>query len=85
MQELHGVLPFQGKRSQQDAGRSAAVQLSPQQHLLEGAFQAQQPVQMMVPGLGQAASAAYQAFDSAALIDVQGDKPVLAVLARTDS
>lgn len=76
--ELHGVLPFQGKRSQQqqqDAGRSAAVQLSPQQHLLEGAYQAQQPLQMMVPGIGQAAAAAYQAFDSAALIDAQDSHP----------
>uniref|UniRef100_A0A452XYG0 Uncharacterized protein n=1 Tax=Aegilops tauschii subsp. strangulata TaxID=200361 RepID=A0A452XYG0_AEGTS len=73
--ELHGVLPFQGKRSQQDMGRSAAVQLSPQQHLLEGAYQAQQPLQMMVPGIGQAAAAAYQTFDSAALIDVQDSHP----------
>ncbi|XP_037454090.1 uncharacterized protein LOC119324403 isoform X1 [Triticum dicoccoides] len=73
--ELHGVLPFQGKRSQQDAGRSAAVQLSPQQHLLEGAYQAQQPLQMMVPGIGQAAAAAYQTFDSTALIDVQDSRP----------
>jgi len=73
--DLHGVLPFQGKRSQQDAGRSAAVQLSAQQHILEGAYQAQQPGQMMVPGIGQAAAAAYQAFDTSALVDMQDSQP----------
>jgi hypothetical protein len=79
--DLHGVLPFPPK-------------IRPtQQHLLEGAYQAQQPVQhmMAVPGLATqasaAAAAAYQAFDRASLIDVQGSRflltiePVLAVLA----
>ena len=69
--DLHGgVLPFQPKT------RPPTQQLSAQQRLLEGAYQA--PVHhMMMPGLGQASSpaaaaAAYQAFDMAALIDVQG-------------
>ncbi|KAM0929308.1 hypothetical protein ACQ4PT_001732 [Festuca glaucescens] len=78
--DLHGVLPFPAKiRPPQQA---ASVQLSPQQHLLEGAYQAQQqqPLQqMMVPGLATqasaAAAAAYQAFDRAALIDVQDTHP----------
>uniref|UniRef100_A0ACD5ZHQ3 Uncharacterized protein n=1 Tax=Avena sativa TaxID=4498 RepID=A0ACD5ZHQ3_AVESA len=78
--ELHGVLPFQGKIRAPQQPASASVQLSAQQHLLEGAYQAPQPVQqMMVPGLaGQAAAAAaaaYQAFDRAALIDVQDTHP----------
>ncbi|OEL31655.1 hypothetical protein BAE44_0007332 [Dichanthelium oligosanthes] len=75
--ELHGVLPFQGKRPQDAA---AAVQLcAPLQqhphHHLEGL-----PAQMMVPGghQGQAVPAAYQAFampDTATLIDVQDSHP----------
>jgi hypothetical protein len=72
--DLHGVLPFPPKIR------------TPQQHLLEGAYQAQQqqPLQhmMAVPGLATqasaAAAAAYQAFDRAALIEVQGsDRPLL--------
>lgn len=75
--ELHGVLPFQGRGAASAAAPvSSASQLSPQQHILEGAYQAQQqPVHMMVPGLAQAAGAAYQAFDMAALIDVQDSHP----------
>ncbi|XP_062179611.1 uncharacterized protein LOC133884274 isoform X1 [Phragmites australis] len=69
--ELHGVLPFQGKR-QQDAAKGAAIQLCTRQQQLEGTPYQGQPVQMMVTGHGQAA--AYQAFampDKPTLLDVQ--------------
>jgi hypothetical protein len=80
VQELHGVLSFQGKRPQ-DAAAVAAVPLCAPlqqqhpQHHLEGL-----PVQMMMPGGHQiqAVPAAYQAFtmpDTATLIDVQGSFP----------
>lgn len=77
-QELHGVLPLQGKRPQ-DAGVQLSAPL--QQHLphhLEGMpYHQGQPMQMVVPGAhqGHALPAAYQAFampDTATLIDVQG-------------
>ncbi|XP_047096345.1 uncharacterized protein LOC124708716 [Lolium rigidum] len=69
--DLHATLPFPPKIR------------PPQQHLLEAAYQAQQqqPLQhmMAVPGLATqasaAAAAAYQAFDRAALIDVQDTHP----------
>ncbi|KAJ1261565.1 hypothetical protein BS78_09G039700 [Paspalum vaginatum] len=71
--ELHGVLPFQGKRPQ-----DAAVPLcAPMQQYLEGV-----PAQVVLPAVhhhqGQAMPAAYQAFavpDTAALIDVQDSHP----------
>nr|CAB3463882.1 unnamed protein product [Digitaria exilis] len=75
--ELHGVLPFQGKRPQDAV---AAVQLCAPlqqhpQHPLEV-----MPAQVMVPGghLAQPVPAAYQAFtmpDAATLIDVQDSHP----------
>ncbi|CAL4903003.1 unnamed protein product [Urochloa decumbens] len=76
--ELHGVLPFQGKRPQDVAtAAAAAVQLcAPLQPHLD----ALPPVQMMVPGGHQAqpVPAACQAFampDAATLIDVQDYHP----------
>ncbi|GJM94560.1 hypothetical protein PR202_ga11215 [Eleusine coracana subsp. coracana] len=73
--DLHGVLPFQGKRLQDAA--AAAMQFSAppqhQHHQLEGI---PQTLQMMVPG--HQGPAAYQAFampDQAALVDVQDSHP----------
>jgi hypothetical protein len=67
-QDLHGALPFQGKRPQ-DASVALCAPTQRQQHHLEGMMP--QPLQMVVP-------AAYQAFampDKAALVDVQGSFP----------
>ncbi|CAN6326653.1 unnamed protein product [Urochloa humidicola] len=78
--ELHGVLPFQGKRPHDAAtacAAAAAVQLvAPLPQHIDGL----QPVHMMMPGGHQAqpVPAAYQAFampDAAALIDVQDPHP----------
>jgi len=72
VQELHGVLPFQGKRPQDAAAQLCAPLQQQHHHHLEGL-----PVQVVVPGAHQvqALPAAYQAFampDAATLIDVQG-------------
>ncbi|GJN36087.1 hypothetical protein PR202_gb24923 [Eleusine coracana subsp. coracana] len=75
--DLHGVLPFQGKRPQDAAAASAAMQFSAppqhQHHQLEGI---PQTLQMMMPG--HQGPAAYQAFpmpDQAALVDLQDSHP----------
>ncbi|TVU17891.1 hypothetical protein EJB05_33952 [Eragrostis curvula] len=72
--ELHGVIPFQGKRPQDAA--AAAVQLCAQPHQQQHHHYLEGLPQMVVPG--QSLPAAYQAFavpDKAALVDVQDPHP----------
>ncbi|XP_062230719.1 uncharacterized protein LOC133928414 [Phragmites australis] len=78
--ELHGVLPFQGKRPQDAASaRQLCAPLQHQQQHLEGLPFQGLPVQIMVTGhQGRPLPAAYQAFavpDKATLVDVQDSHP----------